>query len=71
MNGITMEIIQLDEYERDDTAVITIDENTEIRVDFPAGHNIEDYDITISRGDGWEKIPSESQLAMSKEIAKD
>ena len=56
MNDITMEIIQLDEYERDDTAIITIDENTQIRVDFPAGHSIEDHSITISRGDGWELI---------------
>ena len=71
MNEITMEITQLDEYERDDTAIITIDENTQIRVDFPTGHNIEDYDITISRGDGWEKIPSKSQLAINKEIEKD
>ena len=71
MNDITMEIIQLDEHERDDTAIITIDENTQIRVDFPIGHNIDDYCITISRGDGWEKIPSKSQLAMDKEIEKD
>ena len=56
MNDITMEIIQLDEYERDDTAIITIDVNTQIRVDFPTGHKIEDFDITISRGDGWKLI---------------
>lgn len=54
--GVTMEVTQFDEYERDDTAIIDLGNGSQIRVDFPAGHKIGDFDILISHGDGWEKI---------------
>ena len=59
MNKITMEIVNFDEYQRDDTAIITIDESASIRVDYPSGHSIGEFDITISYGDGWVKIPTQ------------